>query len=287
MKHLIPLLPIIAMLGCSQVPAGADLSALLLAPNSTSPSLTQATARRQHPSNVAPRPGDRDRVLASARRFQRQGEYERAIQLYTQWTETFPSDAESLHNLAVLQDKHGDPEKSARSYLQAIHFAPQDADLLCDYGYSRYIQGDYLQAEETLRKAIKLDPTLTRAHTNLGLVLVRQGKDDEAFGVFEKAGLSAGDARENLRQARLAAELSSGPSEVSPGELTEVVHTANQPAYRPPPGDQHVAEGNPHAEEAAAAGSQGPAASTSSASPRMARSSYSWSPVRSATVSAP
>jgi Flp pilus assembly protein TadD len=49
-----------------------------------------------------------------------------------------------------------------------------------------------------LRQAIALAPTHERAHNNLGLVLARTHRHDEALAEFTKAGLRDADARVNL-----------------------------------------------------------------------------------------
>jgi Flp pilus assembly protein TadD len=70
--------------------------------------------------------------------------------------------------------------------------------LLCDYGYNCYLQRRWAEAEAHLRKALELDPNLGRAHTNLGLVLARNGREAEALREFRHAGCREGPARTNL-----------------------------------------------------------------------------------------
>ena len=144
------------------------------------------------------------------------------MQQYTSLIEEFPNDATAYHRLAVLRDEHGSSEASAPLYRSALKLAPLSADILCDYGYSRYLSGDLELAERTLRQAIELDEHLERAHNNLALVLASQGKHEQAVASFKNAGLSQREAQENLRQSQIAARLSAtAAEELASGLATE------------------------------------------------------------------
>lgn len=209
MNHLIVLSLAVALVGCAKMPANVDLSSYL----TTQPGIAAANRRVQRPmheqSGANAKLEQRNRLLQIAQNLERNGNYEAAIGRYVQLTDAYPNDVESLHHLAVLQDKYGDPGKSARCYLRALQYTPHNADLICDYGYSRYVQGDLVQAELLLRRATELDAYLARGHNNLALTLAELGKDEAAMVEFERAGLSRRSAQENLRQARIARRLSS------------------------------------------------------------------------------
>jgi Flp pilus assembly protein TadD len=97
-----------------------------------------------------------------------------------------------------LHDKKGDPETAAKYYQEALKRDAKNAEVHCDYGYSRYVRRDFPAAEKSLRQAIALNPNLGRAHTNLGLLLARTGREDEALKEFAKTGCSEPMARCNL-----------------------------------------------------------------------------------------
>lgn len=208
-KHLVLLALSVTSLGCSQLPNNVNLSSFLSTQAHHRAKSTRAGDIRQPHNGNSSQIAQRGRLLQIAQHLERSGNYQAAIKRYVQLTDAFPDDVDSLHQLAVLQDKHGDPTQSARNYLRALRYAPENAELVCDYGYSRYIQGDLVQAEALLRRAVAMDANLTRGYTNLGLALAEQGKAQEALAVFEAAGMSAGEAQENLRQARIAGRLSS------------------------------------------------------------------------------
>lgn len=154
-------------------------------------------------------PTDQKQLFDEARQAEEHGEFQIAISRYSKLVEQFPNHAQGLHRLAVLQDQYGDSGESANLYLRAIHYSPNDPELLCDYGYSRYVNGDLPLAEATLRRCLKLEDDHPRALVNLGLVLTKQGKDQEAIEAFQQAGLSRNEAQQNLHQARQNMKLAS------------------------------------------------------------------------------
>jgi Tfp pilus assembly protein PilF len=135
--------------------------------------------------------------MALARTMENQGQTEQAIAVY-QGVVAKSKRADAFHRLALLHDKKGDPEAAAKYYQDALKQDGKNAEIHCDYGYSRYVRRDFPAAEKSLRQAIALKPTLTRAHTNLGLLLARTGREDEALREFAKSGCNESAARCNL-----------------------------------------------------------------------------------------
>lgn len=197
---------LVMLAGCSQVPSYSKLSAR---------DFESFGASDSDGKELKTTSGDSDAELdkktspfAHARRLEENGPVEEAIQEYKRLTNEHPSEATPFHRLAVLYDKNGQSEKSARHYLTAMHLAPKDIGILCDYGYSRYLQGDLHLAESTLREVITRDSNMKRAHNNLALVLARQGKDQDAIEAFQDGGATLAQARTNLENARKANRLS-------------------------------------------------------------------------------
>ena len=124
-----------------------------------------------------------------------------AIRAYSDIVQHRRASADVYWQLAVLYDKTGQLDQSARYYLAALQREPNNAQLLSDYGYSRCVQGDLAVAEQTLRRALAADPQLARAHNNLGIVLARRGQRDEALAEFVRAGCTPAQARSNYAYA--------------------------------------------------------------------------------------
>jgi len=142
-----------------------------------------------------------DVQMSLACSFERQEEYDRAIDSYKTVIRNDPGRADAHHRLAVSYDQVGKFAEAEKHYREALRRRPKEAELLADIGYSYYLQEKWKEAETYLRRAAAVDPELARAHTNLGLVLGRSGRDEEALVEFHLAGCSDAEARENLAHA--------------------------------------------------------------------------------------
>jgi Tfp pilus assembly protein PilF len=58
-----------------------------------------------------------------------------------------------------------------------------------------------MDAEETFRQCLVLAPQHTRAHNNLGMVLARTDRCEQALAEFRRAGCTEADAQANLAYA--------------------------------------------------------------------------------------
>jgi Flp pilus assembly protein TadD len=87
-------------------------------------------------------------------------------------------------------------------YHKALAVHPGDPAVYCSLGYSFYLRGRMTESEMNLRQAIAIHPEQTKAHNNLGLVLGRAGRDEEALDEFRKAGCDQASAHTNLALAQ-------------------------------------------------------------------------------------
>jgi Tfp pilus assembly protein PilF len=147
-----------------------------------------------------------DVKVAIARSLERQGKTDQAIRLYLDVVREDDSRADVYHRLAVLSDKTGKSKGGEEFYRAALERDPENAELHCDYGYSKYLRGRFSEAEPSLRRAIALNPSLARAHNNLGLLLGRTGRGEEALEEFARAGCTEAEARANLGFALILEE---------------------------------------------------------------------------------
>ncbi len=86
----------------------------------------------------------------------------------------------------MLYDAQGDSARSLSEYNKAVECDPKNANLLSDLGYYYYERQNLAEAERSLRKALVIDPNHQKALSNLGLVLVGQGRFNESFEAFSK-----------------------------------------------------------------------------------------------------
>lgn len=101
-----------------------------------------------------------------------------------------PSNPRTHSAHARLLEKTFYPEDLPRSleeYEAAVALSPHDFQLWLDLGRARSRSGDDPGAETALRKARELAPNYAQASWALGNFLLRQGKEDEAFGLIRLA----------------------------------------------------------------------------------------------------
>lgn len=99
--------------------------------------------------------------------------------------------------LAVLYDRLDQPAKASAEFEAMLRSTPDDPDLLNDVGYSYYNRGRWSDAEGYLRKSTVAAPDHKRAWVNLGLAVAQQGRLEEAYAAFVRAGTPA-DAHTNV-----------------------------------------------------------------------------------------
>ena len=144
-----------------------------------------------------------DIKVAFARSAELRGDIDGALAAYQESLAHDPNRADIYHRVALLYDRKNDPAMARQFYLEAVSRAPENAEIHCDLGYSSYAQRNWGEAEKSLRTALGLKPNLARAHNNLGLLMARTGRADEALHEFSQAGLPESQARVNLAFALL------------------------------------------------------------------------------------
>jgi tetratricopeptide (TPR) repeat protein len=165
----------------------------------------KVAAARKAPLSASPdAPGDvtesqkADVQIAVARSLENHGQNDQAIKAYQEALKQDKNRADACQRIAVLYDKKGDETNARKYYAMALEKAPKNAELLTDMGYSCYLHRRWEESEKHLRKALVIDPQLARAHNNLGLLLARNGRTDEALREFASAGCSEAEAHANL-----------------------------------------------------------------------------------------
>jgi tetratricopeptide (TPR) repeat protein len=92
-------------------------------------------------------------------------------------------------SLGKLLQKHGDPEQAFKILEQGSRECPE-AHELSAFGQLLMARDQQARAEQVLRQAIKLDPTLSEAHYRLALLLEASGRAPEAkteMAAFQQA----------------------------------------------------------------------------------------------------
>jgi len=197
-----------------------------------------------------------DVEMAMGRSLEGKGQTDQAVKVYLDVIRKDGRRGDAYHRLAVLYDKKGEPEESARYYGEALKRTTDSAELYADFGYSCYLRKRWPEAEQNLRNALRLNGELAKARNNLGLLLARTGRPEEALTEFRRAGCSPSDAHANLAFAMVLEErwdearrefelaLDTDPSSQAAQEGLSALGAMaakterNQWAYSPPPGEE-------------------------------------------------
>jgi Tfp pilus assembly protein PilF len=112
-----------------------------------------------------------------------------ALEHFQKAIEIEPRNADAHHNLGVALAEAGRWEAAVAAYRKALAIPTFTAPDVAHHNLGwALLNLDHVQeAEESLRFAIRLNPTLAAAHYTLGLVLVRQARPGDARMAFRRA----------------------------------------------------------------------------------------------------
>ncbi|MFQ5734059.1 MAG: tetratricopeptide repeat protein, partial [Planctomycetaceae bacterium] len=131
-------------------------------------------------SQILPRPKSAaDTTFNAAQAQEKLGRVAEARRAYQKLYDEDPENADVCHRLAIVCAKMGDARLSHRHFLEAIRLAPDNAQIIADYGYAKLLDRDLASAETLLRKAISMQPGNKRARNNLALVRKRRKHRDQ------------------------------------------------------------------------------------------------------------
>lgn len=115
--------------------------------------------------------GDRSkRELQLGKENFRGANYGKAENHFRKAVEVRPDNASAWAGLAASYDQLGRFDLADRAYDQLAKLRKGDARIVNNHGYSYLLRGDYAKAEEYLKRALAIDPTLEEADGNLILL---------------------------------------------------------------------------------------------------------------------
>ena len=115
------------------------------------------------------------------------GQHAEAIACLRKGLSLDPKNPILYFNLALSSRAVGKLEDAKNALLQAAKSNPLDVDVLDTLGVVLHESGDDLDAEESYRHALELEPGNGRVWNNYGVLLFGQSRFDEACKAFEKA----------------------------------------------------------------------------------------------------
>jgi Flp pilus assembly protein TadD len=117
-------------------------------------------------------------------------EYDEAENKFQKALELNPDLWLSHNDLGLIYDRNLRFDDAIAHYQAGVTIRPNQDILLNNLGVSYYLNGQYLISVETLLKAVEAgaDPKNPKIYNNLGLVLGKLGRYEEALEAFKKAG---------------------------------------------------------------------------------------------------
>jgi tetratricopeptide (TPR) repeat protein len=126
-----------------------------------------------------------DNTLGKA--FERAGDKEKALFLYSETVRLEPRYPQGQFNLAMSLLKYGKTDEALAHLKSAANLTPNDPDIQYDLGIY-FVQHDRLEeAAQRFNIALTDRPEFPEAHNALGSVLSRQNRLDEAIAQFSEA----------------------------------------------------------------------------------------------------
>src|SRR2546421_2391157 len=98
-----------------------------------------------------------------------------------------PSDPQAHYARALVLSRLGQLDDATREFERAVALRPSDYVLWLDLGNARQSSGDDEGALLAFREAARLAPAYARPRWEMGQLLIRAGRPDEAFEEFRHA----------------------------------------------------------------------------------------------------
>ena len=117
----------------------------------------------------------------------RKKEWQQSLDAFLKVLEITPDDAETISNLASVQQELGFTLEAKESSLKALNINPNLAQAHYNLGRALYKLENMPEAEASYRNAIKLNPNYADAYCNLGLTLEGLGRMAEAIEAIKSS----------------------------------------------------------------------------------------------------
>ena len=115
----------------------------------------------------------------------RKNKWQQSLDAFLKALEIMPEDAETISNIASVQQELGMILEAKESSLKALNINPNLAQAHYNLGRALYKLEKMPEAEASYRIAIKLNPNYSEAYCNLGLTLEGLGRMNEAIEAIQ------------------------------------------------------------------------------------------------------
>ena len=189
-----PLILIVLACGCTALPQIKRPSA----ESKSRPASSDSAISQLGVALPAMKPGDdRELKLIAAEQMAQHGYWTEAIDLYLEAESMAPKKPKLNTQLAPALAAAARYPESLQRYRALMRDDPKNVKLINNFAFTLQESGDMIGAEAEFRKALAIDPSFENAAVNLGLILARQRRYDEALQVLSPT-IGEAAARHNL-----------------------------------------------------------------------------------------
>jgi Flp pilus assembly protein TadD len=139
------------------------------------------------PESLATQKAEAERLAEKAAQRARQGEYEKAKDIYRRVLELDPVHPNARRDLAMICVETGDNDEAKDYLIESLRLAPEDAWSLVVLANQYAKEDDHETACKFVRRALEMKPGDPWALNTLATALMEQGKHEEALKSYEEA----------------------------------------------------------------------------------------------------
>ncbi|MCX8494221.1 MAG: tetratricopeptide repeat protein [Chthoniobacterales bacterium] len=139
------------------------------------------------PESLATQKAEAERLAEKAAQRARQGEYEKAKDIYRRVLELDPVHPNARRDLAMICVETGDNDEAKDYLIESLRLAPEDAWSLVVLANQYAKEDDHETACKFVRRALELKPGDPWALNTLATALMEQGLLEESLKTYEEA----------------------------------------------------------------------------------------------------
>lgn len=139
------------------------------------------------PESQATHKAEAERLAEKAAQRARQGEYEKAKDIYRRVLELAPTHPNARRDLAMICVETGDNDEAKDYLIESLRLTPDDPWSLVVLANQYAKEDDQETAAKFVRRALELKPSDPWALNTLATALMEQGKHEEALKCYEEA----------------------------------------------------------------------------------------------------
>jgi len=129
-----------------------------------------------------------EQILERGHRYRKNGQYDKAIEDYTQIIKVYPDSPTGYANRGMTYSLKKDHDRAIADYTMTIKLVPNgDASLHNQRGYEYLAKDDYDNALADFNKAIQLTPNSANAYDSRGEAYLKKGDYDKSIADYSQA----------------------------------------------------------------------------------------------------